>query len=115
MSAQRTVPVLLLGILALAALGHGLGGKKNQTFNGVIVLDVQTYEFYPDAKGCNYRGTPYVLLPNARLRELVPGSTEHLEPLFQGTWRAKVRGEPSYAAISHQSGGINTAKLIGAS
>lgn len=97
MSAKRTVPVLLLGILALAALVYRLGGKKNQTFNGVIVLDVQTYEFYPDAKGCNYRGTPYVLLPNARLRELVPGSTdiEHLERLFHGTWRAKLNGNLS--------------------
>jgi hypothetical protein len=97
MSAKRTVPVLLLGILALAALVHRLVGKKDQTFNGVIVLDVQTYEFYPDAKGCNYRGTPYVLLPNAQLRELVPGSTdvEHLERLFHGTWRAKLNGNLS--------------------
>jgi hypothetical protein len=97
MVAKRIVSVLLLGVLALIALAQVLGGKKNQTFDGVIVLDVQTYEFYPNAKDCNYRGTPWVLLPNARFREIVPGSTdvEHLERLFHGTWRAKLNGNLS--------------------
>ena len=98
MSASRIGPILLLGALALAALVHGLGGKKNQTFDGVIVLDVKTYEFYPNAKDCNFRGTPYVLLPNARFREIVTtGGTdvEQLDRLFHGTWRAKLNGNLS--------------------
>ena len=98
MKGYRIVPVLLLGVLALAALVHGLGGKKNQTFDGVIVLNLRTYEFYPNAKDCNYRGTPFVVLPNARFQEIVTtGSTdvEHLDLLFQGTWRAKLNGNLS--------------------
>jgi hypothetical protein len=98
MSASRIVPVLLLAVLALAALVHALRGKKNETFDGVIVMDVMTYEFYPNAKDCNLRGTPYVLLPNARFREIVTtGSTdiEHIDRLFHGTWRAKLNGNLS--------------------
>src|SRR5712692_9966082 len=98
MSASRIVPILLLGLLALAALVHGLMGRKNQTFDGVIVQDVSTYEFYPNAKDCNYRGTPYVLLPNERFHEVVAnGSTdaEHMDRLLHGTWRAKLNGNLS--------------------
>jgi hypothetical protein len=98
MSASRIVPVLLLGALALAAVVHWLGGKKNQTFDGVIVLDVMTYEFYPNARDCNFRGMPYVLLPNARFREIVTtgeADVEHLDRLFHGTWRAKLNGNLS--------------------
>jgi hypothetical protein len=98
MSADRIVPTLLLGVLALAALVRVLDGKKNQTFDGVIVMNSMTYEFYPDAKDCNYWGTPYVVLPNARFREVVTtGSTdiEHLDRLFHATWRAKLNGNLS--------------------
>jgi tetratricopeptide (TPR) repeat protein len=98
MSAHRIVPVLLLGALALAALVYGLIGKKNQTFDGVIVQDAMTYEFYPNAKDCNYRATPYVLLPNARFHEVVTtGSTdvEHMDRLLHCTWRAKLNGNLS--------------------
>jgi tetratricopeptide (TPR) repeat protein len=98
MSASRIVPILLLGALAFAALVYGLIGKKNQTLDGVIVRDVMTYEFYPNAKDCNYRGTPYVLLPNARFHEVVTtGSTdvEHIDRLLHGTWRAKLNGNLS--------------------
>src|SRR6266480_4227188 len=98
MSAHRIVPVLSLGALALAALVYGLIGKKNQTFDGVIVQDVMTYEFYPNANDCNYRGTPYVLLPNERFHEIVAnGSTdvEHMDRLLHGTWRAKLNGNLS--------------------
>lgn len=67
MSASRIVPIRLFLALALAAaLVHELMGRKNETFDGVIVQDLTTYEFYPDAKDCNYRGTPYMLLPNRR-------------------------------------------------
>jgi len=98
MSASRIVLILLLGALAFAALVYGLIGKKNQTFDGVIVQDVMTYEFYPNAKDCNYRGTPYVLLPNARFQEVVTtGSTdvERIDRLLRGTWRAKLNGNLS--------------------
>ena len=72
MSSDRIIPVLLLGVLALAALKViNLKGKKNQTFDGVIVLDGMTYEFYPNPKDCSYGGTPYVVLPNARFGEVV--------------------------------------------
>ena len=98
MSAHRIVPVLLLGALAFAALVYGLTGKKNQTFDGVIAQDFMTYEFYPNAKDCNYRGTPHVLLPNARFHEVVAnGSTDvdHMDRLLHGMWRAKLNGNLS--------------------
>src|SRR5713226_2631537 len=95
MSASRIVPILLLSALAFAALVHGLTGKKNQTFDGVIVQDLMTFEFYPNTKDCNYQGIRYVLLPNARFREVVTtGSTdiEHIDRLLHSTWRAKLNG-----------------------
>jgi hypothetical protein len=97
MSASQVVPIFLLVALLLAALFHGLMGEKNKTFNGVIVLEYTTYEFYPDAKDCNYHGTPYVLLPNKRFREMVTTSAdvEHVERLFHGRWRAKLNGNLS--------------------
>src|SRR5438132_367831 len=98
MSASRIVPILLLGALAFAALVYGMIGKKNQTFDGVIVQYVMTYEFYPNAKDCNYRGTPYVLLPNARFHEIVASDStdvEHMDRLLHGIWRAKLNGNLS--------------------
>ena len=98
MSASRIVPILLLGALAFAALVYGLIGKKNQIFDGVTVQDLMTYEFYPNAKDCNYRGTPYVLLPHARFHEVVATAStdvEHMDRLLHGTWRAKLNGNLS--------------------
>lgn len=97
MSASRIVPILLLGALALGALIQGLMEKKNQTFEDVIVEDFNTYEFYPNAKDCNYRGTAYVLLPNERLLEIVTASAdvEHIDHLTHGRWRAKLNGNLS--------------------
>jgi hypothetical protein len=95
MSADRLVPVLLLGVLALAALTPALVGRKNQTLDGVIVLNFNTYEFYPNAKDCNYRGTPYVVLPNARFREYMNREVTDIEELFHGTWRTKINGNLS--------------------
>lgn len=97
MSADRIVPVLLIGLLAFAALVP-LGGNKNQTFDGVIVMNFGTYEFYPNAKDCNYRGRPYVVLPNERFRKSVTtGNTniDDVDRLFHGTWRAKLNGNLS--------------------
>jgi tetratricopeptide (TPR) repeat protein len=97
MLASRVVPVLMICALALAGLIYGLMGRKNQTFDGVIVQDVMTYEFYPNAKDCNYLGTPYVLLPNARFHEIVTTVTdvEHIDRLLHGAWRAKLNGNLS--------------------
>jgi hypothetical protein len=101
MSASRIVPILLLGLLVLAALGYGLMGKKNQTFDGVIVQDFATYEFYPNAKDCNYRGTPCVLLPDPRFQEIVvthgdPKNLERIDRLLHGVWRGKLNGNLSH-------------------
>ena len=98
MSAHRLVPILFLCALVLAAFGYWLMGKNRQTFDGVIVLDSGTYEFYPNAKDCNYRGIPYVLLPNASFREIVAphADLEHLDRLFHGVWRAKIDGNLSH-------------------
>lgn len=98
MSADRLVPVLLLGVLALAALTPALVGRKNQTLDGVMVMNFDTYEFYPNAKDCNYRGTPYVVLPNARFREYMNSEITGIhdwEHLFHDTWRAKINGNLS--------------------
>jgi hypothetical protein len=84
---------------ALVALVINLEGKTNQTFDGVIVLNGITYEFYPNAKDCKYEGTPYVLLPNARFSEVVTtggADIEHLDRLFKGTWRAQLNGNLSH-------------------
>jgi hypothetical protein len=100
MSAERLVPVLLFGVLVLAALGPKLLGSKNQTLDGVVVRNLMTYEFYPNARDCNYRGTPYVVLPNQRFWEImnteITGVKEvDVEHLFRGTWRAKINGNLS--------------------
>jgi hypothetical protein len=98
MSADRLVPVLSFSLLALAALVFALQGKKNQTFDGVVVLNLMTYEFYPNAKDCNYRGMPYVVLPNDRFRDVFityATDPDHLDRLFHGTWRAKLNGNLS--------------------
>ena len=98
MSVDRIIPVLSLSVLALAALILALQGKKNQTFDGVVVLNFMTYEFYPNAKDCNYRGTPYLVLPNERSREAFTtyaADPDHLDRLFHGAWRAKLNGNLS--------------------
>jgi hypothetical protein len=98
MSSDRIIPVVLLGVLVLAALVINLEGKKNQTLDGVIVLNGTTYEFYPNAKDCNDGGTPYVVLPNARFGNVVTtgsADVEHLARLFHGTWRAQLNGNLS--------------------
>jgi hypothetical protein len=46
----------------------------------------------------SYRGTPYVVLPNARFREAVTtgsADVQHLDRLFHGTWRAQLNGDLS--------------------
>ena len=86
MSAHRVVPISFLCALVLAAFGYWFMRKNCQTFGSVIVLAEGAYVFYPDAKDCNYRGIPYVLLPNASFGEIVAphADVEHLNRLFQG-------------------------------
>ena len=97
MSTSRIVPILLLGLLALAALVHGLRGRKNQTLDGVVVQDVLTYEFYPSAKDCNYRGTPYVVLPNESFYDIFTRRADigHIDRALHSTWRATLNGNLS--------------------
>jgi len=99
MSARRVVPILLLCALGLAVLIHDLMGKQNQTFDGLIVLDADHYEFYPNVKDCNGRGTPYLLVPDAHFREIVNASSsdlQHLEALLHAKWRARLNGKLSH-------------------
>jgi hypothetical protein len=102
MQPSRVVPIFVLALLVVVILTQVLGAKKNQTFDGVIVQNFATYEFYPNAKDCNYRGTPYLLLPNARFSDTVaPVSTDlaHLERVFHGVWRAKLNGNLSRVGL----------------
>jgi hypothetical protein len=56
----------------LLCLGlQGPERKRNEAFDGVIVQDINTCEFYPEAKDCNYRGALYVVLPDSRFYEIV--------------------------------------------
>jgi hypothetical protein len=98
MSASRIVPILLLGLLAFVGLLLWGMAKKNEVLEGVVVQDVSTYEFYSDAKDCNYRGSPYVILPNERFHEIFvtsSGDLGHLNRIFHSTWRAKLIGNLS--------------------
>lgn len=98
MSAVRIVQILILLALFVAALGHALSGKQNQTFDGIVVQNFISYEFYPDAKDCNYWGTPYILLPNHRLDGIGSQGTdslEHLDRALHSVWRAKLNGNLS--------------------
>ena len=98
MSAVRIVPVLALAVLVTAALIQSVRGKKNQILDGVIVNDFTTYEFYPDATGCGFRGRPWLIYPNADFQEHVRASIEakNLDGLLHGVWRAKLNGDFSH-------------------
>ena len=71
MSTQDATPILLIGALLLAGVLYSLKGTDHQTYEGVIVQNVTSYEFYPNAKDCSYSGTPYVLLPDRHFHDLV--------------------------------------------
>jgi hypothetical protein len=97
MSITRVVPIVSISVLALIVVLLGLMGRKNETFDGVIVQDVTIYEFYPRAKDCNYQGSPYLLLPNHNFQDIVTStaSISDLNGLFHGVWRAKLNGNLS--------------------
>ena len=106
MAVSRIVPILLIGGLAFVALVHGLMGRKNESIDGVIVYESGAYEFYPGAKDCKYRGTPYALLPNARFYEIVTNSVpfDHLERSLHATWKARLNGNISHMILRYLSG-----------
>jgi hypothetical protein len=93
------IPIVLLCALALAVAVNTARGKKDQTFQGVVVMDYPRYEFYPDEKGCHPKGTAYWLNPNHRFHDVVPMPTtndvNHLDHLFHAAWRVKLRGNLS--------------------
>ena len=85
--------------LVLAGLMHNLMGRKNQTFDGVILFAHNRYEFYPDAKDCSPKGTSYLLLPNQRFHDIIVASTsdaQNSESAFGTNWQAKLNGNLSH-------------------
>lgn len=106
MSTQDTAPILLIGALLLAGILYSWKGTDHQTYEGVIVQDFTTYEFYPNAKDCNYSGIPYVLLPDQHFDEVVVSRADindlannRTAALFRGTWHAKLNGNLSHLGI----------------
>jgi|SRR5215510_2812002 len=97
MLATRIVPILAICSLGLAAVINWARGKDNETFEGVAVQENLRYEFYPDAKGCEPKGTSYLLLPNGRFHELVreEASIDRIEDLLHSTWKIKLAGNIS--------------------
>jgi hypothetical protein len=100
MSPSRTVPVFLICALVLAVVINGAAGKKNQTFDGLVVQENTFYEFYPDVQGCLRQGTPYWLVPNREFYETVHTSTDlehlNLDRLVHGSWRVRLIGDLSH-------------------
>ena len=72
-------------------------GRKNETFEGLVVKRNLTYEFYPSAKGCERRGTPYLIVPNGDFYEMTKTivSVDQIEDLFRGEWHRKLKGNLS--------------------
>ena len=96
MSASRIVPVCAIFALALAILINGAKGKSNQTFDGLFVLEYPRYEFYVGLKDCPAHGTAYWRVPNSEFSsEVTRTDIEHLERLFHGAWRVRLRGDLS--------------------
>jgi hypothetical protein len=73
-------------------------GKDNEVFDGLVVLKNSRYEFYPGLKDCPPRGRPYWIVPNHHFNDIVRTSSnvEHLEGLFHGAWRVRLRGNLSH-------------------
>lgn len=96
MSASRIVPVCAICALALAILINSAKGKSNQTLDGLFVLEYPRYEFYAGLKDCPAHGTAYWLVPNSDFnKEVTSTDSEHLERLFHGAWRVRLRGNLS--------------------
>jgi hypothetical protein len=97
--AIRIVPMIALCTLALAVAISAARGKTNQIVDGVVVMDYSNYRFYPDAKDCHLRGTPYWLVPNREFHDLAPlpitTDFQHLDRILHAAWRVKVRGNLS--------------------
>lgn len=92
----------IVAVSAIAALLFAVGvnfarGKQDVVIEGVAVQRNLVYDFYPEAKDCTTKSTSYLLLPNARFSDAVQetGDVDHLDRLFQSTWKLKIRGDLS--------------------
>src|SRR5215472_2790084 len=97
MHATRILPICAICALALGAVTNWARPKDDQVFDGIAVQQNLSYEFFPGAKDCDPKGTSYLLIPNKGFHELVQESADigHLEDLFHGTWKMKLRGNLS--------------------
>ena len=97
--ASRLIPIGLLCILALAVVVNQIRGKQDQSLDGVVVMDYPRYTFYVGQKDCYPQGAPYLLMPSQNFHDVAatPGAGEinHLDELFHGTWRVRLRGNLS--------------------
>jgi len=92
-SARDTVPLLALGVLVLIVIANWARPKTGQTFDGLLVVNLPLYEFYPNVKDCPARGTPYWFVPDENLNGRL---TFSLDDLTHGVWRVKFRGDLSH-------------------
>jgi hypothetical protein len=93
------VPVAVLCALVLVAVVNIARGKNNETLEGVVVMDHLAYQFYPDQKDCNVKGTAYWLVRNEKFNDVVPmpaiSDLAQLDRLFHASWKVKLRGNLS--------------------
>lgn len=94
---KEIIPLIGICILALAIAIRAGMGKNNEIFDGVVVQWKTLYVFYPDAKGCEVRGSPYAIVPNRNFYEIVKTNlpVDNLEGITRGAWRVKLRGSLS--------------------
>jgi hypothetical protein len=94
----KVVPVLLLCVLAAAIAINFVRGRSDQTFSGVVIMDLPVYKFYPEQKDCGQKGTPYLLIPNSRFGEIASNTADidNLDALMHASWRVKLRGNLSH-------------------
>jgi hypothetical protein len=96
---SQIIPIALLCALVVAAALNTARGKHNQTFEGVLVMNYPSYEFYPDQKDCRLKGAAYWLVPNDRFYNVVsvPSTSDfaHLDRALHATWKAKLNGNLS--------------------
>jgi len=90
---------LVGAVVAIIGLVWSGMGKKDTTFDGVLVRSLMTFEFYSGQKGCEFNDPPYWVVPNEKLYAAV-GTTKGVDlnnpgAELMGTWKAKIRGNLS--------------------